>query len=85
MRIILIEDERELAAVLAKGLQECGYAVDVGHDGVEGLFMLENYQADVAILDLMLPGIDGLTLLQKARAGGGENPGPDSDGKGDNS
>ncbi len=74
MRILLVEDERELAEVVRKGLEENGYSVDVAHDGEEGLYMAENYPADVIILDVMLPVMDGLSLLRKARERGVKAP-----------
>lgn len=70
MRILLIEDEKELASIIKKGLEESGYTVDVAHDGEEGLYMAENYPADVAVLDIMLPIMDGLTILEKIREQG---------------
>ena len=74
MRILLIEDEKELAAILKKGLEEEGYSVETAHDGEEGLYMVENFAADVIILDIMLPFMDGITLLGKARQGGVKTP-----------
>ncbi|MDT8318693.1 MAG: response regulator transcription factor [bacterium] len=67
MRILLVEDEKDLAAIIKKGLEEDGYSVDMAHDGEEGLYMAENYPADVIILDIMLPVMDGLTILHKIR------------------
>lgn len=65
MRIILIEDERQLAQMLKKGLEEAGYSVDTAYDGEEGLYMLENIPVDAAVLDIMLPKMDGLTVLNR--------------------
>ncbi len=67
MRILLVEDEKDLAAIIKKGLEENGYSVDMAHDGEEGLYMAENYPADVIILDIMLPIMDGLTILKRIR------------------
>lgn len=67
MRILLIEDEKDLASIIKKGLEESGYNVDMAHDGEEGLYMAENYPADVVVLDIMLPIMDGLTVLDKMR------------------
>ncbi len=67
MRILLVEDEKDLAAIIKKGLEENGYSVDMAHDGEEGLYMAENYPADVIILDIMLPIMDGLSILKKVR------------------
>lgn len=70
MRVLLIEDEKELAAIIKQGLEEEGYVVEVAHDGEEGLYMAENYPSDVIILDIMLPIIDGLTILKEIRQKG---------------
>ena len=67
MRILLIEDEKELAAIVKKGLEENGYSVDVAVDGEEGLYMATNYPADVVVLDIMLPFLDGLAILKRMR------------------
>ena len=67
MRILLIEDEKDLASIIKKGLEESGYNVDMAHDGEEGLYMAENYPSDVVVLDIMLPIMDGLTVLEKMR------------------
>lgn len=74
MRIILIEDERQLAQILKKGLEEAGYSVDMAYDGEEGLYMLENIPADAAVLDIMLPKMDGLTVLNRLRKKGIQTP-----------
>ena len=67
VRILLVEDEQKLAQSIKKGLTENGFAVDLAHDGEEGLdnALAENY--DVIILDLGLPKLDGLTLCKKLR------------------
>lgn len=67
MRILLVEDEKGLAVIIKKGLEENGYSVDMAHNGEDGLYMAENYPADVIILDIMLPVMDGLTILKKIR------------------
>ncbi|TAN62571.1 response regulator transcription factor [bacterium] len=74
MRILLIEDEKDLAAIIRQGLEEENYVVDVAHDGEEGLYMAENFSADVVILDIMLPVMDGLTMLTKMRHKGISTP-----------
>ncbi len=67
MRILIVEDEKKVAAFIKKGLEEETYAVDVAYDGEDGLHMgLEN-QYDLIILDLMLPIIDGLNVLSRLR------------------
>jgi DNA-binding response OmpR family regulator len=70
VRLLLIEDYRPLQQSLAKGLREAGYAVDATGDGQEGLWYATGNDYDVIILDLMLPGMDGLSLLKKLRATG---------------
>lgn len=68
MRILLIEDDTALCCFLSRSLEKQGFSVTVCHDGEDGLFhMLENAH-DLALLDCMLPGMDGGTLLKKARA-----------------
>lgn len=67
MRILLVEDEKGLAAIIKKGLEENGYSVDMAHDGEEGLYMAKNYPVDVIILDIMLPIMDGLSILKNIR------------------
>lgn len=67
MRLLLVEDEEDLLAALAKGLRREGYAVDVASEGVEGLSMLEVEPYDLVILDLGLPGMDGLEVIRRVR------------------
>jgi len=74
MRILLIEDEKDIASIVKKGLEESGYSVDMAHDGEEGLFMAQNYPADVIILDIMLPIMSGLELLNRLRESGVKVP-----------
>lgn len=74
MRILIVEDEKSLAEILKKGLEEEGYAVDLAYDGEEGLFMAENQPSDLIILDIMLPIVDGMTILRKIRKAGIKTP-----------
>lgn len=67
MKILLIEDEAKLAQYLRKGLTEAGHVVDVAHDGVDGLHLALEGDHAVLVLDVMLPGIDGLSLLAALR------------------
>ena len=69
-RILLIEDDAETAAYLARGLEESGFSVDVAADGREGLFMATEGAIDLIVLDRMLPGLDGLSILKAVRAAG---------------
>ncbi len=70
MRVLLIEDYPPLQKALARGLREEGFAVDATGDGNEGLWYATGNDYDVIVLDLMLPGLDGLSLLRKLRAAG---------------
>jgi heavy metal response regulator len=67
MKLLLIEDEVKLSEYLCKGLGEVGYNVDAAHNGVDGLHMAMEGAYDLVILDAMLPGIDGFTLLTALR------------------
>lgn len=73
MRVLLIEDYRPLQTSLTKGLREAGFAVDATGDGREGLWYAMSNDYDVIILDLMLPRMDGLSILSKLRAEGRQN------------
>jgi len=67
MRILVVEDEPDLAGALQRALQEEGMACDVAGDGESGLFNAENWEYDAIILDLMLPRLDGWGLLRRLR------------------
>jgi|ERR1043166_106465 DNA-binding response OmpR family regulator len=68
MRVLLIEDSTRLQTSVGRGLRKAGYAVDVIGDGEEGLGLAESNEYDVIILDLMLPRLDGLSILRRLRA-----------------
>ena len=68
MRLLIVEDEPKTGEYLQKGLVEQGCAVDVAHDGVDGQHLALVHDYDVIVLDAMLPGIDGFTLLRALRA-----------------
>ncbi len=68
MRVLLVEDYEPLRKSLRQGLSEAGYALDVAADGEEGLWYALGNDYDVIVLDLMLPGVDGLSILRKLRA-----------------
>jgi DNA-binding response OmpR family regulator len=70
MRVLLIEDHKPLVRALRQGLEEEGFAVDTAFDGEEGDFKARSAEYDAVILDLMLPKVDGLTLLQRWRRDG---------------
>ena len=74
VRILIIEDDPGTRAYVAKGLRESGYAVDEAGDGKEGLFMAMEGEHDAAIVDRMLPGLDGLGLVRPLRAAGKDLP-----------
>ena len=70
MRLLLVEDYPPLQKSLVKGLREAGFAVDVTGDGREASWYAESNEYDVIVLDLMLPGLDGLSILNRLRAEG---------------
>jgi DNA-binding response OmpR family regulator len=74
MRILVVEDDRKVAAFIQRGLEEEGYAVDVLHDGSEAGGQATCVDYDAAVLDLMLPGRSGLQVLRDLRAKKGELP-----------
>ena len=67
MRILLVEDERKVAELVARGLKAERYAVDSAPDGEAGWAMANTYQYDLVILDLLLPNLGGLELLRRIR------------------
>lgn len=67
MRILVIEDEERIADFIQRGLEGAGYLVDTAGDGQTGLLKMHNLDYDLLILDLMLPDMDGLTVLEKTR------------------
>ena len=68
MKLLVIEDDREAAAYIAKGLSESGYVVDCAADGREGLFMATSGSYDALVVDRMLPQMDGLALIAALRS-----------------
>jgi two-component system OmpR family response regulator len=74
MRVLIIEDDRPTAEYVAKGLRESGHAVDHAPDGEEGLFLASEESYDVLIVDRMLPGRDGLSVIQALRSHGNRTP-----------
>jgi two-component system OmpR family response regulator len=67
MRILLVEDDLKIATFILKGLKEAGFAPDHATDGEEGLYMALTEPYDTAIIDIMLPKLDGLTLIEELR------------------
>lgn len=74
MRILVVEDEHKIANSIKRGLEVQHYAVDVAYEGETGSAMASNESYDLIILDRMLPGIDGLTILQQIREKGIHTP-----------
>src|SRR3954447_14942493 len=74
MRILVIEDDREAATWLIKGLTESGHVADLAADGEEGLALARERIHDVMIIDRMLPAVDGLTIIRTLRAEGNKTP-----------
>ena len=74
MRLLLVEDDTEVANYLIKGLKENGFVVDHASDGKEGLFLANSEDYGVMIIDRMLPGLDGLVIVKSVRAAGKSTP-----------
>ncbi len=67
MRILVVEDDKKIASFISKGLKEAGFAVDVANDGVDGLHLGLTEPYDAAVVDIMLPGLDGISLIERLR------------------
>jgi len=74
MRLLVVEDEKKLAASLKRGLEADGFAVDVALDGTDGLWMATEHEYDAIVLDIMLPGINGYRLCGELREQGNWTP-----------
>ncbi|HEX4872049.1 MAG TPA: response regulator transcription factor [Nevskiaceae bacterium] len=74
MRVLVVEDDREIAAFLIRGLREAGHVVDHAGDGPQGLYLATAERYDAMVLDRLLPGMDGLALLAALRATGARLP-----------
>ncbi|WP_295716483.1 response regulator transcription factor [uncultured Halovibrio sp.] len=74
MRVLVIEDDQDVADYLNKGLRESDYVVDHATDGKEGMTMAASGDYDVMIIDRMLPGMDGLNIIKTIRATGNQTP-----------
>ena len=72
MRILVVEDDKKIASFVVNGLKQSGYAVDHAADGEDGLFRARSHAYDAAVVDLMLPRLDGLSLIDSSgpRVGG---------------
>jgi two-component system, OmpR family, response regulator len=74
MRILVVEDDKKIATFVVKGLKQSGFATDHAPDGEEAWLLAQSVNYDAAIVDLMLPKLDGLSLIQKIRAKGSHIP-----------
>jgi len=74
MRLLVVEDDTKIASFVVRGLKEAGYAVDRAADGEEALLFLQTTQYDLAIVDIMMPKLDGLSLVKRVRAAGNAMP-----------
>ena len=74
MRVLIIEDDEQTAAYVSQGLRESGHVVDRSGDGRDGLFMATENDYDVLLVDRMLPGIDGLSIIRTLRDNGVSTP-----------
>jgi len=70
MRILVVEDDKKIASFVVNGLKQSGYAVDHAAEGEQGLIMAQSISYDAAVVDIMLPKLDGLSLIQQLRAKG---------------
>src|SRR5262245_54559212 len=74
MRILVVEDDPKIASFVVKGLKQSGFAADHSANGEDGLIRAQSIAYDVAVIDLMLPKLDGLSLIQQMRAAGVRTP-----------
>lgn len=74
MRILIIEDDRKMADLIRRGLEESGHSGRVAHDGVTGLNLVQSGAPDALVLDVMLPGLDGFDLTRRLRREGSAVP-----------
>lgn len=74
MRVLVVEDEKKTASFIRKALQAESFAVDVSHDGAEALLLASNTPFDAIVLDIMLPGRDGLSVLKQLRQQKNQTP-----------
>lgn len=74
MRALIIEDDKTVAAYIAKGMKEAGHVVDIAHAGKQGLFLATTEPYDVMVIDRMLPELDGLSIIKTLRGAGNTTP-----------
>jgi two-component system OmpR family response regulator len=68
MKLLIVEDNKKIASLVAKGMREAGFSVDISSDGTSGLERALTGEYDAAIIDIMLPGLDGLQLIDQLRS-----------------
>jgi DNA-binding response OmpR family regulator len=74
MRVLIVEDEKKMAQLLKKGLEEESHSASLAYDGATGLEMAEHYEFDAIVLDIMLPGIDGFEVARRLRRSKNQTP-----------
>ena len=74
MKLLLIEDNKEVSTYIAKGMKESGHVVDCADNGKDGLFLATTEKYDAMIVDRMLPELDGLTIIKTLRGSGNNTP-----------
>ena len=74
MRVLIVEDDQQIASFVTKGLKQAGFAVDHVSDGEEGLQMAELNPYDILVIDIMLPGLDGFSVIESLRSKGNTIP-----------
>ncbi len=74
MRILVVEDDKKIASFVVNGLKQSGYAVDHSGDGEDALVRAQTISYDALVVDLMLPKLDGLSVIQQLRSGGSHAP-----------
>lgn len=74
MRLLVIEDDKDVSSYIAKGMKEAGHTIDVADNGKDGLFLATTEKYDVLIVDRMLPELDGLTIIQTMRGSSNHTP-----------
>jgi DNA-binding response OmpR family regulator len=74
MRVLIVEDEERMADLVRQGLEEEGFGVDVTHNGIEAFDWITAFAYDVIVLDIMLPGMNGIDICSTLRAQGAETP-----------
>ncbi|MEM7679883.1 MAG: response regulator, partial [Pseudomonadota bacterium] len=74
MRLLVIEDDKDVSSYIAKGMSEAGHTVDNADNGKDGLFLATTEEYDVLIVDRMIPDPDGLTIIKTIRGAGNHTP-----------